>query len=82
MYKKNISVAVSTLKPAISVPDANKPSLRPAVRTVSTVRERREALPGTQTEHQEAGHNTGSGWCIAHYYQTKDKHKLLIKFYY
>ena len=49
----------------MSVPDANKPSITPGVRTVSTLRERREALPGTQTEHQEAGHNTGGGWCKA-----------------
>ena len=47
--------------PGLSVPDANKPALRPAVRTVSAVRERREALPGTETEQEEGGQNTGGG---------------------
>ena len=43
------------------LPDANKLAVRPAVRTVSAVRKRMEAQPGTETEDQERGENTAGG---------------------
>ena len=43
------------------LPDANKLAVRPAVRTVSAVRERRETQPGTETEDQQRGENTAGG---------------------